>query len=194
MNTDRLDAIEFANKLLSLNPLFLDTETTGLDNQSEIIELCIIDNEDRVLFDSLIKPIAPIPPDSTHIHGITSAMVADSPNWITVWPKVESILRGSQICIYNADFDLRMIQQTHNRYGLLWKPSNSETNLHCMMKLFAQFRGDWDSRRKAYRWSSLDDAGKYAKVPLPNTHRALDDTRLARALLYYIASIKLKLE
>ncbi len=36
--------------------VILDTETTGLDERAEIVELSIIDKHGYTLFDSLIKP------------------------------------------------------------------------------------------------------------------------------------------
>jgi hypothetical protein len=56
------------------------------------------------------------------------------------------------------------------------------------MKLYAQFRGDWDAQRRQYRYISLEKAGKDAGIYLPNTHRAVDDALLARAVLHFIAN------
>ncbi|HHQ4784521.1 TPA: hypothetical protein ACSPZU_004090, partial [Aeromonas veronii] len=48
-----------SNWLLNCN--ILDTETTGLDDQAEIVEISIIDQLGKVVFDSLVKPQKPIP-------------------------------------------------------------------------------------------------------------------------------------
>jgi hypothetical protein len=56
------------------------------------------------------------------------------------------------------------------------------------MKLYAQFRGDWNSRMGNYRWHSLDDARAHCGLDLPNAHRAQADTLLARAVLHYVAA------
>ena len=58
------------------------------------------------------------------------------------------------------------------------------------MKLYAQFNGEWDLKRGAYRNVSLDLAGKQAGIAIPNSHRAHDDARLAKALLEYMAGWK----
>ena len=56
------------------------------------------------------------------------------------------------------------------------------------MKLYAQFRGDWNPRARDYRWYSLDDARWQCGLELPNAHRACADTLLARAVLQFIAA------
>jgi hypothetical protein len=56
------------------------------------------------------------------------------------------------------------------------------------MKLYARFRGDWNSRAGSYRWYSLDDARWQCGLELPNAHRAHADTLLARAVLNFIAA------
>ena len=186
MNSDRTHAVSLAQERLKLLPVYLDTETTGIDKNSEIIEICLIDHEDNVLFQSLVKPSIPVPNDVTRIHGITNEMLQGAPSWMRVLPRVQEHLLGRYVGVYNADFDIRMIQQTNFRYGLTWNFDNF-SRFFCIMKLFAQYYGEWDRNRGSYRWQSLDFAGKYCRVPIANSHRALDDTRLARAVLHHIA-------
>lgn len=45
------------------NCLILDTETTGLGDDAEIVEIAIIDQDKNVLLNSLVKPSKPIPPN-----------------------------------------------------------------------------------------------------------------------------------
>ena len=56
------------------------------------------------------------------------------------------------------------------------------------MKLYAEFRGVWDTRRGSYRLHSLADAGRDCRISLPNAHRSTADTLLTRAVLHYVAS------
>ncbi len=82
----RRRAIETARKVIENRPIYLDTETTGLERSDEIIEISIVDDEGQVVFDSLVKPSQPIPADSTRIHGITDADVLGARSWPVVWP------------------------------------------------------------------------------------------------------------
>jgi len=182
---DRLKAIQVAKTKIQRQPVYLDTETTGLGNRDEIVEISILDHNGSLLFDSLVCPTRKIPADAIAIHGITDEMVQGAPQWIEIWPEVQAILQDRELAIYNADFDIRMIQQTHSihRQAGEYLPRD----YFCVMRLYAQFKGDWNYSRRSYQWHSLENAGRQCRIPLPNTHRARDDAALARAVLYYIA-------
>jgi DNA polymerase-3 subunit epsilon len=184
--SSRQSAIQIARQWLTTDPVYMDTETTGLQKSAEIIEVCLIDDNAQVLFQSLVRPTSRIPVDALRIHGITNEMVKDAPAWFSVWPKVEAALNGRQVGIYNAEFDLRLIYQTNLRYHIRWEQAN--TNPLCIMKLYAQFYGQWNRAYGNYRYFSLETARQHCRIPLPNSHRALDDALLARAVLHHIAA------
>jgi DNA polymerase-3 subunit epsilon len=52
--------------------VILDTETTGLESNAEIIEIAIINIDEHILFNSLIKPENPVPADAFDVHGISN--------------------------------------------------------------------------------------------------------------------------
>lgn len=182
---DRIKAIQYARKYVEARPVYLDTETTGVRNDSEIIEFSILDHDGSVLVDTLVKPRLPIPADATRVHGITNEMVAGAPGWNEVWPEVLSILDGRYVGIYNVDFDLRLMKQSCQGSGIAWR--NPRSKLFCLMKLYAYFYGERDFRKGGYRWQSLEDAGRQCGIELPNAHRSKDDTLLTRELLHFIA-------
>jgi DNA polymerase III epsilon subunit-like protein len=103
---DRLFAILKAQAEVLLKPVYLDTETTGLGDGAEIVELCVLDHAGRVVVDTLVKPRRRIPPEASRLHGITGAMVANAPTWADVWPDVEAALTGQRVAIYNADYSI----------------------------------------------------------------------------------------
>ena len=183
---NRAQAIQIAREKLASQPLYLDTETTGIDRSSEIVEICIVDYDCSLVFQSLVKPVGSIPADATRIHGITNDMVRSAPAWYKIWPELESLLEDRTIGIYNAEFDLRLLQQTHARYKIPWHAA-LKGSAFCIMKLYAQYYGEWDPIRGSYRWQSLAAAGRECSIPVLNTHRALDDTLLAREVLHFIA-------
>ncbi|MBX3014627.1 MAG: 3'-5' exonuclease [Caldilineaceae bacterium] len=187
VTTPRQHACVLARQRLQTQPLFLDTETTGVRSTAEIIEICLIDHNGDVLLNSLVRPRLTIPAESTKVHGITTAMVAHAPTWPELWPQIQAILANRPLGIYNADFDLRLLKQTHQQSGLLWPAFPFEP--FCIMQLYAQFYGEWDIHRNAYRWQSLEKAGRHFSIALPNSHRAKDDALLARAVLHQIAAV-----
>lgn len=180
----RNKAIAQAKQLIDEKPVYLDTETTGLSPQDEIVEIAIIDHDGTVLFDELVKPSRDIPSDATRIHGITNDMVVRVRSWPAHWPEIRRILIGRRIGIYNADFDLRMMKQSYERYQLAWRENLKTADI---LQLYANFYGEWDPRRGSYRFQSLERAGKQCGIALPNSHRAKADALLTRALLHYMA-------
>lgn len=180
----RTQAVLFARQVLEKNPIYLDTETTGLDKSAEIVEISIVDDSGATLVESLVKPTQLIPAEAMAIHGITQEMVSKAPAWPILYATVRGVLYGRLIVIYNAEYDIRLMQQSHGRYRLPWKDTFQTVDL---LKLYAEYRGEWDPYRRGYRFHSLDSAGKQCQISLPNAHRATADTLLSRALLHYIA-------
>ncbi len=177
--------IQRARAVLELQPIFLDTETTGTGQIDRIIQVGIVNAKGETLFESLVNPGMLIPSESSAVNGITNEMVLNAPVWTQIWPDVEAILRGRVIGIYNADFDLRLLRQTNKAYGL---PMSIETNqAFCVMKLFAAFYGEWNARNNGFKSQKLEFAGKFLKISIPNSHDAIDDARLTAALTWAIA-------
>lgn len=186
MNTShRLSAIHEARALLESDPVYLDTETTGMHLSAEVIEIGIIDDKAQVLYNSLIRPRGKIDPAAAHVHGITPEMLADAPTWDQAWPQAEAVLMNRRIGVYNVEFDVRLIKQSHNRSWLRWVLP--ESNFFDIMKLYARFNGDRDPYHRSFRYQSLEQAGRQCHIPLPNAHRAVDDCLLTRAVLHHMA-------
>lgn len=172
----RRQAIQLARTYYQARPVFLDTETTGLDGWDEIIEISIIDHDGSVLVSSFVCPTKPIPAASIAVHHITDEMVRQAPTWPEVWKDVEAALVGRYVGIYNAEFDKRMMRQSHSLYGLEWALHSSK--FFCIMDLFTQFYG---------RRAKLETAGRYFGITIPNAHRSQADAMLAREVLYHLA-------
>lgn len=178
------NAIELARKIIEQKPVYLDTETTGLDRDDEIVEISIVDFDGSLLFSSLVKPSRPIPPDAQRIHHISNTDVASAPAWPILWPNVRSYLYGRTIAAYNTSFDLRMMQQSHARYHLTWRESLKSIDV---LAIFSDFRGVWDPVRRSLKFFKLEEAGAFFNIPLLNEHRSEADALLVRAVLHSIA-------
>lgn len=178
--------IQRTRQIQAYDPIFMDTETTGFSPDDVVIEVGVVDLSGRTLYESLIKPSIPIPGDATAVHGITEDMLTGAPGWKDAWNEMQPVLEGRYIGAYNADFDLRMMKQTHGRYWLDW--TLDDKSFFCVMKLYAAFYGQPSSRSNGFRFHKLEAAGAACRISLPNAHRAVDDAKLTAALFNFIAN------
>jgi len=185
-NITRQQVIDYSKKKISENPYYLDTETTGLEKTDEIIEIAIVDSLGKVIYESFFRPTKPIPLSAINIHHISNEMVQNSPTWSEKWAEIREILIARPIGMYNAEFDLRMIQQTLTAHNIIL---DDQINAFDVMKIYSDYEGNWDSSRRKMRRYRLEDAGRNMGIQIPNSHRAVDDTRLTRALFHSIAGI-----
>jgi DNA polymerase-3 subunit epsilon len=180
---ERLRAI--ARGWLARRPLYLDTETTGLGHDDEIVEIAILEHDGSTLIDTRVKPSKPIPPDATRVHGIGPLDVAAAPDWALVQAEVHRVLAGRACIIYNAPYDLRMLVQTARIHRC---PRPPLARAWCAMQLYAAWHGDWNHARQDYRWQKLGAAAAQMGLAVPeNLHAARADAALTRALVRAMA-------
>lgn len=182
----RQAAVELARSIISQKPVYLDTETTGIERDDEIVEIAIVDWDGQVIHESYVRPSRPIPAQATRIHGIKDADVQTAKPWPVLWQSIRNLLVGRLLATYNSDFDLRMMQQSQARYRMPWRETFNAVDI---MKIYADYKGVWDSSRKSMRYFKLEEAGSFFSIDIPNAHRASADTLLARAVLHSIAEL-----
>lgn len=186
-NISQQQVVEYARRKFMEDPVYLDTETTGLERSDEVVEIAVIDKNGNILINTLIKPKSLIPDSASAIHHITNEMVKDSPEFPDIWPNIQELIKNRPIGMYNAEFDVRLIKQSMEKYNKNIPQKNIAFDI---MKIFSDFRGIVDPRRKAMRRFKLEEAGRYFGIPMPNSHRALDDTKLTRAVLHALIGEK----
>ena len=98
--------------------VILDTETTGVEDDDEIIQLTCLDIAGNVLYDGYFSPLKTSHWRAAKKHKLSKYFLAKQPKWEDEWPKIASLLQGKTILVHNSDFDQRLIQQTCQRYGL----------------------------------------------------------------------------
>ncbi|MCX6056776.1 MAG: 3'-5' exonuclease, partial [Chloroflexi bacterium] len=85
----RHNASAWARNLLSIPAhhwIILDTETTGLDENAEVIQIGVTDGTGNVLMDNVAcKPLRPIPAEATAIHHITNEMMKRAAPFQSAW-------------------------------------------------------------------------------------------------------------
>ena len=164
--------------LLSLDAVVIDTETTGLDpRKARVIELAGVRLSAGKLvgdgsFRQLLRPAGEsIPAETTRIHGIDDAMVAQSPPFADVWPGFGAFLGRAVVIGHTVGFDLAVLKRECDLAGLPWaRPRTLDTRLlaqiaapelagYTLEKLAA-----WLGVDIADRHSALGDAMTTARV------------------------------
>jgi DNA polymerase-3 subunit epsilon len=177
-----------ASEILESLPVYLDTETTGLDSRAEICDLAVVDHDGTVLLDTLVRPSRPIPPEASRVHGITDEMVADAPGIAEVLPRLAEVLAGRTLVIYNAVYDLRMLVQAERACGVQVRGCSPASSVHCAMELYAEWWGEWNDYHGSFRWQKLGAAARQQNIALPpDLHRARADAELTRRLMEAMA-------
>lgn len=94
--------------------IFLDVETTGLDDKKdEILQLAIIDGDGKILWNRLYKPSYKRRwPDAQAVHHISPATVHDCPRISEDLDGIQEILdRAQKIYAFNSPFDFGFLRR-----------------------------------------------------------------------------------
>ena len=107
-----------------------DIEATGTSPQVDrIIDICIIrllPNRGRTTHNFRVNPGMPIPAESSQIHGIMDADVANCPIFKDLAPEIMACFVDADLCGYNlVRFDIPMLENEFLRAGITWDVSNS---------------------------------------------------------------------
>ncbi|MEA1962457.1 MAG: exonuclease domain-containing protein [Bacillota bacterium] len=171
--SERKMAVGLANEHLAA---VLDTETTGLSNRDEVIELAIIlfkfdAQSGRVIeildqYTGLREPSCVINPFAQKVHGISMGSLKGKD---FDYNRIKEIfMRAEFIVAHNAAFDRRMLG------GLL--PYTADQNWRCSCK-------DIKWKQKGFSSAKLGELLSAHGIECEHAHRALDDTESLLRLL-----------
>ncbi len=182
---DRRSAVAWSRYVLAgSDTVFLDTETTGLGNGAEIVDIAVISATGEVLVDLMVRPVQRIPYQATSIHGITNEDVAAAPCWPDVLDRLRPVLAEREIVVYNVGFDRSMVRQCCERIGAVVP----RAEWHCAMKAYAAYRQERVRGRPGFRWHSLPVAAASFGLR-PGGHRALADAEVCRQVVLAMAEM-----
>ena len=112
---DRRRAAAWAlQRLVRRDFVVVDTETTGLGSDDQVLEVAVVDPSGKVLVDQLVRPTCPIHPRATEVHGYDDAALASAPTFVQVLPELRKCLGGALAIAYNAPFDERLMRQSRS--------------------------------------------------------------------------------
>lgn len=150
--------------------IVLDTETTGLSDPIQVVELAYLEVDDQLAvlneISSFVRPSREIEPGAFKVHGISDADVADAPELSDVLAPLaqeEVIVMG-----HNIQFDLRLVSHHLKVVGQL-----------CTLALARQFITDSVNCK-------LSTLQAHCNLPNLEAHRALGDAFTALNLLRWM--------
>ncbi|MDL2284719.1 DNA polymerase III subunit epsilon [Oxalobacter sp. OttesenSCG-928-P03] len=161
-----------------MRQIILDTETTGLSHEEgdRIIEIGCIELKSRQMtknhFHHYINPERDVPEEAIAIHGITNEFLADKPGFAEIAEAFCDYIRGAELIIHNAPFDVGFLNAELARLGL---PRIDELTTKVTDTL-AMARDFFPGRR-----NSLDALCE--RYEIDNTHRELHGALVDSALL-----------
>lgn len=103
--------------------IFFDTETTGLSPEAgdRIIEIGCVEMVNRRLTGNnkhfYLNPQRANSEDAVKIHGLTDEFLADKPVFAAVADELIDYLRGAEVIIHNAGFDIGFMNAELRRLG-----------------------------------------------------------------------------
>ena len=106
-----------------MRQIFLDTETTGLspENGDRVIEVGCIEMDSRRLtgrhLHFYLNPQRKNHEDAVKIHGLTDEFLADKPLFAHIAEELIEFVRGAEIVIHNAAFDVGFLDAELRRIG-----------------------------------------------------------------------------
>ena len=116
-----------------MRQVVLDTETTGLEAElgHRILEIGCVEMIGRKItrrhFHHYINPQRDIDEGALEVHGISSDFLADKPVFRDIWDSFLDFVKGSELIIHNAAFDIGFI----NEEMRLISPSLGVITDHC---------------------------------------------------------------
>ncbi len=109
-----------------MRQIILDTETTGLEPSQghRIIEIGCVEQIDRRLtgnnFHQYLQPDREIDAGAVEVHGITNEFLADKPRFVDCVQEFIDYVRGAELIIHNAPFDVGFINHELAMVGAEW--------------------------------------------------------------------------
>ena len=167
---------EFINRPLKDLPfVILDLETTGFKpEEAGITEIAIITMKDgkEETFETLVDPEMAVPAEITRITGITDDMVRGQPKMAELMPFIQELFRDKIFVAHNVPFDWSFFDYAYRKH--LRQPLKMPSL--CTLRLARKYLG--------LQSNKLESVAKYFNVSLVGAHRAMNDTRAVKDILF----------
>lgn len=185
MNTQQI-----AKQILELDPIILDTETTGLDDNDQIIEIAVITTSGQQLLNTLVKANKDSHPIALQTHGISREITdLKGKPWSDVLADLNAIFECHPMCAYNEVFDTRMIKQTCEAHKTEQPVHTIKFDIMELANRHFIEHAIWCTKRSQFKRLSLAKCCELAGIKFQGSaHRAIVDCHATLDLLKYIAN------
>lgn len=183
MKSQRGRSARLAHLWLIQEPLFLDTETTGLDAGAQALEIGLVNALGEKIFETRLKPTVGIDPAAAAVHGISDDDLVSAPSWPDIAQQLQHHIGRRPLVIFNAEFDTRILKQTaaaHNDPAS-WLDS---LTVYCAMRLAAGYYGPTN------RYGTISLSGAVSQTGLSwagEAHSAVTDAVMTARVVNNIA-------
>ena len=115
-----------------MRQIVLDTETTGIDPNDghRIIEIGCVEVVERQLtgrnYHVYINPEREVEAEAITVHGITNEFLVDKPRFAEIAEEFFEFIKGAELVIHNAAFDVGFMDAEFARLKTKWKTAD-----HC---------------------------------------------------------------
>lgn len=126
-----------------MRQVVLDTETTGIEPAEghRIIEIGCVEMVNRRLtgrtYHRYVNPQRDVPEDAIKIHGITNDFLVDKPLFKDVMHEFQEFIRGAELIIHNAPFDVGFL---NHEFGLAGPGSGAIKDFSTVLDTLAMAR------------------------------------------------------
>ena len=154
--------------------LALDTETTGVGPNAEILQLSVIDGEGAVRMNQYFRPKKNSSwPEAEKVNHISPAMVSKCPFILDHKEEIQEMLGNAETIVgYNLPFDVQMLLQSG-----LTLPDPKKTIYIDIMPPFSEKYGERDPFTGDIRWQKLITCAKHYGYDGEGWHDSLADTK-----------------
>jgi len=150
-----------------MRQIILDTETTGLETSDghRIIEIGCVELVNRRLtgnhYHQYIQPEREVPDDAIEIHGITNEFLVDKPLFAQIAQEFADFIKGAELVIHNAPFDVGFINYEFGLLGPQWGKVQDQCSILDTLKMAREMhpgqRNTLDALCKRY---DIDNASR----------------------------------
>ncbi|MGE3611339.1 MAG: PolC-type DNA polymerase III [Bacteriovoracaceae bacterium] len=160
-----------------------DIEATGLDLESEIIEIALITfQDDQVVdvYETLINPLRPVSEYITKLTSITNRELQSSPKFYEVAEAIKIRLSNAVFVSHNTEFDLGILRRKFQELGQELKLKS-----FCTLKVAQQ-------EIPGLKNYNLDALCSFFNIKVKQRHRALGDAKATLELFKELLDLHFK--